>query len=152
MENPMRTPHAFVIAVALLAGFPVAAAEPARQPAASATPQKYRIVVQVSDPDPRLWAQAINNSENLRQLLGKDSVEIEIVALGLGIGLLKLESPQSTRVADSLKAGVRFTACGSTMTRQKLTKDDMLPDIDYTPGGLVRIIDRQREGWSYIKG
>lgn len=148
----MKTLHALALALALAAAFPVGAADPAKPAAASATAAKYRVVIQVSDPDPRLWAQAINYTENLRQLLGKDNVEIEVVALGLGIGVLKLDSPHSTRVADSLKLGVKFSACESTMKRQKLTTGDMLPDIGYTPGGLIRIMERQREGWNYIKG
>jgi intracellular sulfur oxidation DsrE/DsrF family protein len=149
----MKILQALGVTLALFAAFPVGAADLAKPAvAASAAAQKYRVVIQVSDPDPRLWAQAINYTENLRQLLGKDNVETEIVALGLGIGILKLESPHAARVADSLKAGVKFSACESTMTRQKLTKGDMLPDIGYTPGGLVRIIERQREGWNYIKG
>jgi hypothetical protein len=126
---------------------------PAQSVAAKAgTGQKYRAVIQVSDSDAKLWAQAINNTENLQELLGKENVDIEIVALGQGIGLLKLDSPHANRVAQAMKAGVKIVACGSTMKRQKLTKDDMLPDIGYVPGGLIEIMDKQREGWSYIKG
>ena len=148
----MKTVNALLVTLALAAAFPVAAADPARPAPVTAAAQKTRVVIQVSDPDPRLWAQAINYTENLRQILGKDNVEAEIVALGLGIGILKLDSPHATRVADSLKLGVKITACESTMKRQKLSRDDMLPDIGYAPGGLIRIIERQKEGWSYIKG
>jgi uncharacterized protein len=148
----MKIVNALLVALALAAAFPVVAADPAKPAGATAAPQKTRVVIQVSDPDPRLWAQAINYTENLRQILGKDNVETEIVALGLGIGILKLDSPHATRVADSLKLGVKVTACESTMKRQKLTRDDMLPDIGYAPGGLIRIIERQKEGWTYIKG
>lgn len=38
------------------------------------------------------------------------------------------------------------------MGRQKLTKNDMLPDIGFVRAGLGRIIKRQKEGWSYISG
>jgi intracellular sulfur oxidation DsrE/DsrF family protein len=148
----MKILAALALALSLVAALPVTAAEPARQASPAAAPQKVRVVIQVSDPDPRLWAQAINYTENLRELVGKDNLEAEIVALGQGIGLLKLDSPHATRVSDALKAGVRITACGSTMTRQKLTRDDMLPDIGYAPGGILRIIERQKEGWTYIKG
>ncbi len=148
----MKILTALTVALALAAAFPVAAAEPAKPAAATAAPQKTRVVIQVSDPDPKLWAQAINYTENLRELVGKDNLETEIVALGQGIGLLKLDSPHATRVAEALKAGVKVTACGSTMKRQKLTRDDMLPDIGYAPGGILRIIERQKEGWTYIKG
>jgi hypothetical protein len=121
---------------------------------AQASPQaaKQRIVIQVSTPETRIWSQALNYVENLQSLYGKDNVEIEIVALGWGIGLLKFDSPLATRVADATKRGAKLTACEVTMGRQKLTKQDMLPDIGYIPAGLGQIIKRQKEGWSYISG
>jgi hypothetical protein len=113
---------------------------------------KERIVIQVSTPEPRIWNQALNYVENLQELYGKDNVEIEIIALGWGIGLLKFDSPMATRVAASLARGAKLQACEVTMGRQKLTKQDMLPDIGYVPAGLGQIIKRQKEGWAYISG
>ena len=122
------------------------------QAAAQAAPAKQHVIIQVSTPEQRIWNQAINYVENLQELYGKDNVEIEIIALGWGIGLLKFDSPLATRVADSMKRGAKLQACEVTMGRQKLTKQDMLPDIGYVPAGLGQIIKRQKEGWSYISG
>ena len=113
---------------------------------------KERVVIQVSTPEQRIWSQALNYVENLQTLYGKDNVEIEIVALGWGIGLLKFDSPMATRVAETLKRGATLQACEVTMSRQKLTPQDMLPDIGYVKAGLGQIIKRQKEGWSYISG
>jgi intracellular sulfur oxidation DsrE/DsrF family protein len=113
---------------------------------------KERVIVQVSTPEQRIWNQALNYVENLQQLYGKDKVEVEIVALGWGIGMLKFDSPLATRVADAMKRGATLQACEVTMGRQKLTRQDMLPDIGYVPAGLGQIIKRQKEGWSYISG
>jgi intracellular sulfur oxidation DsrE/DsrF family protein len=113
---------------------------------------KERVVIQVSTPEQRVWNQALNYVENLQTLYGKDNIEIEIVALGWGIGLLKFDSPMATRVADALKRGATLQACEVTMDRQKLTRQDMLPDIGYVKAGLGQIIKRQKEGWSYISG
>lgn len=114
------------------------------------TAGKEHVVIQVSTPEQKLWNQALNYIENLRDLYGADKVEIELVALGHGLGVLKLESTQGPRVAAALKLGVHISACQTTMTRQKLTPADMLPDIGYVPAGLGQIIKRQREGWAYI--
>ena len=109
-------------------------------------------MVQVSTPEQRIWNQALNYVENLQTLYGKDNVEIEIVALGWGIGLLKFDSPMATRVAETLKRGATLQTCEVTMSRQKLTPQDMLPYIGYVKAGLGQIIKRQKEGWSYISG
>ena len=139
------------LALLSAAGAAMAATEAAR---AQATPiaGRERVVIQVSTPDVKIWNQATNYIENLRELYGPDKVELEIVALGLGLGMLKLDSTQGPRIADSLKLGVHVSACETTMRRQKLAREEMLPNIGYVPAGLGQIIKRQREGWAYISG
>jgi len=139
------------LALLSAAGAAVAASGSARAQA-PASPGKERVVVQISTPDQRMWNQALNYVENLRDLYGADKVEMELVALGHGIGVLKMDSTQGSRVADALKAGVQVSACEVTMRRQKLTREDMLPNLGYVPAGLGQIIRRQREGWAYISG
>ena len=141
-----------VLVVGSMAAAQVAAQSTPVAAIASPSTGKERVVIQVSTPDQRMWAQSLNYAENLRELYGKDNVEIEIVALGQGIGVLKLDSPMATRVADTLKSGVKVVACQVTMRRQKLQKEDMLSDIGYVPAGLGEVIKRQREGWAYIGG
>lgn len=119
----------------------------------SSSAGRERVVVQISTPDQKMWNQALNYVDNLRDLYGADKVEVELVALGHGIGVLKMESAQGPRVADALKlGGVHISACEVTMRRQKLKREDMLPNIGYVPAGLGQIIRRQREGWAYISG
>ena len=132
----------------LLFGAMLAGQAAAQAPA----PAKERIIIQISTPEQRIWNQALNYVENLQELYGKDNVEIEIVALGWGIGMVKFDSPLATRVAATLTRGAKLQACEVTMSRQKLTKQDMLPDIGYVPAGLGQIIKRQKEGWAYISG
>ena len=118
-------------------------------PAAQSAEQqaKERVVLQVSDDNPKTWNLALNVIENLQQAYGKQNVDIELVALGLGIGILKLESVAGNRVQDALQSGARIVACQVTMRRQKLTKEDMLPNIGYVPAGIVEVITKQRQGW-----
>ncbi len=139
------------LALLSTAGLSIAAATTARAQG-PARPAKEHVVIQVSTPEQKLWNQALNYLENLREVYGADNVEMELVALGFGIGVLKLESTQGPRVAEALKAGVHVSACEVTMRRQKLAREDMLPNIGYVPAGLGQIIKRQREGWAYVTG
>ena len=117
-----------------------------------ATGQKrHKIVIQVSDNDPAKWNLALNNAKNLQDDVGAANVDIEIVAYGPGIGMLKLESPSGARIADAMKANVTVLACENTMRGQKLTKDDMLPAISYVPAGVTEIMKKQGEGWAYLR-
>ena len=110
-----------------------------------------KVVFQVSDSDVAKWNLTMNNIRNVQQELGADKVTIEIVAYGPGIGLLKLESPVGQRIAEALGQRVQVVACENTMTAQKLTKADMLPNISYVPAGVVELMQKQQQGYAYIR-
>jgi intracellular sulfur oxidation DsrE/DsrF family protein len=119
--------------------------------AQTAVPVKSRVVFQVSDGDPSKWNLALNNVSNVQQALGADQVEIEIVAYGPGIGMLKAEATTSNRVLEATQAGVKVVACQTTMKALKLTKEDMNTATGYVPAGVVELMKRQGEGWAYIR-
>lgn len=121
------------------------------QTTATTGQKRHKIVIQVSDNDPVKWNLALNNAKNLQDDVGAANVDIEIVAYGPGIGMLKLESPSGSRVADAMKANVKVIACENTMRGQKLTRDDMLPALSYVPAGVTEIMTRQGEGWAYLR-
>ena len=87
----------------------------------------------------------------MQQDLGAGKVEVEVVAYGPGIGMLKLESPVAQRVADALGQGVKVVACENTLTAQKLVRADMLPNLAYVPAGVVELMRKQQQGWAYIR-
>jgi intracellular sulfur oxidation DsrE/DsrF family protein len=109
--------------------------------------QKQRVVIQVSDNDPAKWSLALNNARNVQQDLGKDNVEIEIVAYGPGLGMLKAESKVADRLAEALDNNVGLLACENTMTNTKVSRNDMYGGIAYVKAGVTHIMKRQREGY-----
>ena len=133
-------------AVVLAATF--VAALPASAQQASVRP---RVVIQVSDADPAKWNLALNNAKNIQTDLGAANVDIEIVTYGPGLGMLKAESVAGNRVDEALKDGVKVLACENTMRNQKLVKEDMLPKVGYVSAGVVEIMEKQQQGWAYIR-
>ena len=107
--------------------------------------------MQVSDADPGKWNLALNNARNLQADLGAANVEIEIVAYGPGIGMLKADSVVGNRIGEALGSGVKVAACENTMRGQKLAKSDMLSGISYVGAGVVEIMQRQQQGWAYLR-
>jgi intracellular sulfur oxidation DsrE/DsrF family protein len=141
--------RAFAIAALAVAGFfsttlLYAQAQPATQ-------QRARVVIQVSDADQGKWNLALNNAKNIQTDLGATNVDVEIVAYGPGIGMLKLDSPVGGRIDEATAAGVKVIACENTMRGQKLTRADMLNGIGYVPAGVVELMSRQQQGWAYIR-
>jgi len=110
-----------------------------------------KVVFQVSDAEPAKWNLTLNNVKNLQADLGAKNVDIEIVAYGPGIGMLKVDSVAGNQIRDAIRSGVSVVACENTMTNQKLAREDMLPTIGYVPAGVVQLMKRQQQGWSYIR-
>ena len=139
----MRRIFLALVAAAFVAAPLFAAAQGAAKPT--------RVVMQVSDGDPARWNLVLNNARNVQEELGADKVNIEIVAYGPGIGMLKGDATTSARVSEAIKAGVAINACENTMRAQKLTHADMNPSVTYVPAGVVEIIKRQQDGWAYVR-
>lgn len=142
------------IAVCLALALPgqgFAADAPQANTGAANVSQKQKLVVQVSDNDPKKWNLALNNMKNVQDALGRDKVEIELVVYGPGIDMLKMESTAGNRVGDALAGGIRVVACENTMDAQKLTKADMLKNISYVPAGVIELMQKQQQGYAYIR-
>ena len=112
---------------------------------------KQRVIFQVSDNDPAKWQLALNNAKNVQTDLGKDNVQIEIVAYGPGLAMLKADSKVTGGLASALDDSVGLIACENTMHNTKVTRDEMYGGIAYVQAGVTHIMKRQREGWAYIR-
>ena len=135
----------------LASGAVLAAALPLLSRAQSAPAVKNRALFQVTDNDPARWNMILNNMINLREGVGNEGVEIELVAYSSGIAMLKADSPVKARIADALKSGTIVNGCQNTMSNMKLVPADMVPDITYVPAGVVEVMKKQQQGWAYIR-
>jgi uncharacterized protein len=112
---------------------------------------KQRVVIQVSDSNPAVWALALSNARNVQVDLGKNNVQIEIIAYGPGLDMLKAESKVAPRLAEAMDNNVGLIACENTMRNTKTAKEDMYGGISYVQAGVTHIMKRQLEGWAYIR-
>ena len=142
--NPLARFMALALTVATLA-------LPWSHSAQAQSTTRNKVVFQVSDADPAKWNLTLNNVKNVQTDLGAANVDIEIVAYGPGLGMLKADSIAGNRVAEALGAGVSVVACENTMKNQKVTRDDMLPRIGYVDAGVVQLMKRQQQGWAYVR-
>jgi intracellular sulfur oxidation DsrE/DsrF family protein len=107
------------------------------------------VVFQVNEDDSRKWNTILANINNVKEELGQ--VEVAVVVIGPGLGMIKADAVTANKVLDTMSAGVRFVACGNSMQAQKLTKDDMIDGIAYARAGYVEVMRLQQLGWTYIR-
>jgi intracellular sulfur oxidation DsrE/DsrF family protein len=111
--------------------------------------ERNRVVFQVNEDDSRKWNTVLANINNVQEELGR--VEVAVIVIGPGLGMLKADALTANKVQDAMTAGVRFVACGNSMTAQHLSKDDMIDGIAYAKAGYVEIMRLQQMGWAYIR-
>src|SRR5512139_3909088 len=120
-------------------------------PASSLAADKSKMVIQVSDNNAATWNLALNNAKNIQKDVGKDNVDLEIVAFGPGINMLKADSEVANRIDEAIEAGVQVLACQNTMRNQKLSKEDMNGKVNYVSSRVVEILRRQEQGYAYLR-
>lgn len=115
---------------------------------------KHKIVIQVSTDDVRTQNIAMNNAINLQKALGQDNIAIEIVAYGPGLTMLTNKSPASKRVPSLAMQDITFSACGNTKAKmeEKSGKEIVLVEgVQIVPAGVLRIMELQEQGYTYIR-
>jgi intracellular sulfur oxidation DsrE/DsrF family protein len=114
--------------------------------------KKHRLLIAVSDNDPGKWNMVMNNVKNAQEDVGgADKIDIEVVAYGPGINMVKSESPVAANIADLVKSGVKVEACENTMKALKLEKSQILTTVSYVPAAVTHLMKRQEEGWAYVR-
>ncbi len=140
----------FAIVAYMVALMPTAlAVYAADTPTVTPAATRNRVVFQVNEDDSRKWNTVLANINNVQEELGR--VEVAVIVIGPGLGMLKADALTANKVQDAMTAGVRFVACGNSMTAQHLSKDDMIDGIAYAKAGYVEIMRLQQMGWAYIR-
>lgn len=113
-----------------------------------------KVVIQVSSSNAGTQKLAINNAVNVQKALGMDNVVVEVVAYGPGLSILTAKSKQAPRVSSLAVQGVKFSACGNTIkvvTKKKGKAPKLAKGVNVVPAGVIRIMELQEQGYSYIK-
>ena len=121
------------------------------QPALTTAEKRQKLLIQMSEADPAKWNMALNNAKNVQDELGAANVDIEIVAFGPGINMIKFDSAANSRVSEAMKSGIAVVACENTLRNLKMSRTDIIAGASYVPAGVVQIMRRQGEGWSYVR-
>jgi intracellular sulfur oxidation DsrE/DsrF family protein len=121
----------------------------------------HRLVIQVDQNDPAVMNLALNNATNVIEYYrakGED-VSVDVVTYGPGLHMLRDDtSPVKDRIK-SLKdltfpSKIQFSACNNTkegMEKKEGHPINVLSDAVVVPSGVVRLMELQEKGWSYLR-
>ena len=135
----------------LAAALFAAALQPLAQAADTARHPRYRLVFHVSENNPQQWQLTLSNAFAFQKNVGRDNAQIEIVAIGPGLNMLKAESKVRDRITQALDQSIDVVACGETMRNTHVTEADLIGGVRVVPGGLIEIVEREQAGWAYVR-
>ncbi len=113
--------------------------------------KKHNVVIHVTESNPAMWNQALNNAANLQKAMGKKNINVEIVVNGPGLDMMMFDSKVANRMGKALENGVTLAACAGTMRARHIKKKDLYDGVTVVRGGVIEIMHKQEAGWTYIK-
>jgi intracellular sulfur oxidation DsrE/DsrF family protein len=123
----------------------------------------HRLAIQVDQNDPATMNLALNNAKNVLAYYRDkgENVNVEIVAYGPGLNMLRADtSPVKERIADMARTEATFpskivySACNNTlkgMEKREGHPITIIPQARIVPSGVVRIMQLEEQGWSYVR-
>ncbi len=118
--------------------------------------QTHRVVMHLNSGDEKIQRGALSNIRHLYQEVGRERLQLELVVHGPGLTLFTKSATSATSLGQDLaqlkaEYGVRYTACSNTMKAMKIAREDLIPEVGDTVPAMIRLMERQEQGWAYIK-
>jgi len=119
----------------------------------------HRLILQVNSNEPAMMNLALNNASNVAQYFADlgEEVKIDVVTFGPGLHMLRDDtSPVKARIKalKESQPSISFEACGNTRETMGRTESKEIPLISeakVVKSGVVRVMELQEQGWTYVK-
>lgn len=144
---------AVILALLALAALPLALA--AQQVPLQDKPfAEHKIVLQLSDDDPRKQALVLSVASNLLKFYDPDKVAIEVVTFGPGIDLLLTGNEHRKQVESLIAQSVRFDICLNTVDtieRETGKRPEFMPAATPVQVGVGQILFLTEHGYTLVR-
>jgi len=111
---------------------------------------EHRIVFQLTSADTNVHKMLVRQLGNV--LAAAPNSKIEVVCHGPGIAMLTTKQTIVHPKVSELKGkGIDFVVCENTLKEKKVTKEEIIPEAAFVKAGIIEIVKKQEEGWSYIR-
>lgn len=115
---------------------------------------EHKIVLQLSDNDPKKQGLVISVANNLMKFYDPDKVAVEIVAFGPGIELLYPENPNRNRIESLVAQGARVDICLNTvdtLERDTGKRPEFIAAATPVQVGVAQILFLTENGYTLVR-
>ena len=114
-----------------------------------------KMAIQLNSSDPLTQKMALLNARNLKAVIGKANIDVELVVYGPGLGILKMGKANSSRVKDLMdRYGLKVSVCEGTLksyAKKHGGEPDIIGGVSRVPTGAIRILELQEQGYAYMR-
>jgi uncharacterized protein len=126
---------------------------------APARKKEHHLILQVNSNDPAAMNLALNNAMNVTEYYKEtgENVKVEVVTFGPGLHMLRDDtSPVKARIETMSLSNpeISFKACGNTQANMSKAENKDIPiirGVEVIKSGVIRIMELQEQGWTYVK-
>lgn len=143
----MRNIHSIALTVAALFFAAILSAQN-EKPAVDT--DVHRIVFHLTSNDTLVHKATIKQINNILTAAPNSKIEVVCHSHGLSF-LVAAQTKQAAKIKEYKAKGVEFMACENTMRDQKVKREDLLPESGTVPSGVMEVVKKQEQGWSYLR-
>lgn len=112
--------------------------------------QTHKVIFHVDEIDK--WKLLLKNVTNLLDAIDVNEYSIEVLANSEAVKFYTSNFNSDINAIEILNSnGVKFVACNNALIAYKIKKEDLIYFIEVVPVGVLELINKQSEGYAYIK-
>ena len=112
--------------------------------------QTHKVIFHVDEIDK--WKLLLKNVTNLVDVIDINKCSIEVLANSEAVKFYDSNFSSDINAMEELNSnGVKFVACNNALIDNKIKKEELIYFIEVVPVGVLELINKQSQGYAYIK-
>lgn len=113
----------------------------------------YKVIFHVDEFNK--WNLVLKNVNNLLDAIDNSNFDIEILANSEAVKIYVSNDENEKNVRNIMETlsdrGIKFVACNNALKAFNIKKEDLITCVHIVPVGILELVNKQIDGYSYIK-
>lgn len=113
--------------------------------------KSFKVIFHIDESEK--WELLLKNVSNLTRIADPKFSKIEVLANSEAVKEFVPDAgnPYFHLMGQLSGQGVLFTACNNALNGLGIKRAELMPFVSIVPAGVLELIERQKEGYAYIK-
>lgn len=109
------------------------------------------VIIHLSSSESDVQEAALRSAANLLSAAGPAAPPVEVVIHGPAVRVCLPGHDLNSLVEDLAGKGVAVTVCERALSGQEIDKAQLSPGVTTVPSAVVELVDKQHQGWAYLR-